>query len=159
MYLRIKLILSHKMCTTFDFIFISGLADQICHPQYPPLDLYDNWNAHKIYSFHNFRCKLRCHNDLELFLRSDIGDIVNKIPANCLIHYKIKFSTWPYSIWTYSSFASVTLMRSVDTRVGRMAPKKSVMGTLCGSRRYRSLRTPTVDMHTRLGHTCSCRVK
>lgn len=53
--------------------------------------------------------------------------------------------------------ARVTLMRSVETRVGRMAPKKSVMGTLCGSRRYRSLRTPTVEMHTRLGHTWSCR--
>lgn len=57
---------------------------------------------------------------------------------------------------TYSSLAKVTLMRSVDTRVGRMAPKKSVMGTLCGSRGYRSLRTPTVEMHTLLGHTCSC---
>lgn len=48
-------------------------------------------------------------------------------------------------------------MRSVDTRVGRMAPKKSVMGTLCGSRLYKSLRTPTVEMQTRLGHTCSCK--
>lgn len=47
------------------------------------------------------------------------------------------------------------LIRPVEISVGRIEPKKSVIGTLLGSRLYKSLRTPTVEIHTRLGHTCN----
>lgn len=54
-----------------------------------------------------------------------------------------------------SSHGTVTLIRVADTSVGRIAPKKSVIGTLFGSFGYKSLRTPTVDIQTRFGHTLS----
>jgi len=45
---------------------------------------------------------------------------------------------------------------SVDSSIGLTEPKKSVIGTLSGSRRKRSLRTPTVEIQTRFGHTFNC---
>lgn len=54
---------------------------------------------------------------------------------------------------TYSSMNIVTLTWFDEISVGRNDPKKSVIGTLLGSFEYKSLRTPTVEMHSRFGHT------
>lgn len=53
----------------------------------------------------------------------------------------------------YSSIYMVTFTWFAEISVGRNEPKKSVIGTLFGSFVYKSLRTPTVEMHSRFGHT------
>lgn len=70
-----------------------------------------------------------------------------------ILKYSMKLDDSRFS--TYSSINKVTLTCSEDISVGRSEPKKSVIGTLFGSLLYKSLRTPTVDMHSRLGHTLS----
>lgn len=56
-------------------------------------------------------------------------------------------------IWSYGSILTVTFTCLDEISVVRIDPKKSVIGTLFGSLGYKSLRTPTVEMHRRFGHT------
>lgn len=55
--------------------------------------------------------------------------------------------------WPYDSILTVTFTCLDKISVVRIDPKKSVIGTLFGSLGYKSLRTPTVEMQRRFGHT------